>query len=80
MLRFQLFGCTRDSGRKLSKDFVLSEHGVQAIVAAVHRRDPQSVLSSVYTADISAVSARRVDNELLWAVEARLEADVSRFL
>ena len=79
MLWSQLYGRARDCARKIPKHVLQSENGAHAIVAAVHRRDPLSVVSSVYSDFTSVISARRADNESFKAFEIRFEAAVSRF-
>lgn len=79
MLWSQLPGRVRDSARKIPESVLLSPNGSKAIVASVHRRDPLSVVTGVYSDFSSVVSARRGDNESLKAFESRFEAAVSRF-
>lgn len=45
MLRSKLSGRARDCARRVPKEVLLSEHGARAVVSAVHRRDPHSVVS-----------------------------------
>ena len=44
MLWSQLVGRAKDVARKIPKDILMSKNGAQAVVAAVHRRDPLSVV------------------------------------
>lgn len=57
----------------------MSENGAKAVVAAVHRRDPLTVISTVYEDFSLLVSARRADNETFKAFESIFEAAVSLF-
>lgn len=75
----RLSGSPKDCARKLPKDIIMPEHGARAIVQAVHRRDPLSVVSSVYTGFYAFLSAHGADNETRKACESRFEALVSRF-
>lgn len=79
MLWLQLSGRAKDVARKIPRDILMSENGANAVVAAVHRRDPLSVVSTVYSDFANLVSARRSDNESYKAFESRFEAAVSRF-
>lgn len=80
MLWSQLTGRASYSARKVPNEFLLSKHVASATVAAVHRKDPLSVVSTVYSDFSAVVSARRADNESFKAFESRFEAAVSRFL
>lgn len=57
----------------------MSENGLQAIVQAIHLRDPLSVVLSVYKYFSTFVSARRAGNETFNAFESLFEAIVSCF-
>lgn len=56
----------------------MSESCTKAVVAAVHNRDPLSVVSTVYADFAALVSAHRSEHGAYNAFEARFDAAVSR--
>lgn len=79
MLWARLYCRAKDCAKKIPREILTSKNGAKAFVAAVHRRDPFSVVSTVYSDFAALVSSRRADNETYKAFEALFYAAVSRF-
>lgn len=58
-----LSGGAKYCTKKIPCEILLSEDDAKAVVAAVHRRDPLSVVSTVYADFPNLMSARRLDTE-----------------
>lgn len=59
MLWAHLSGPAKDFAKKIPREIFLFENGANAGVAAVHRRDPLSVVSTVYADYATLLSSRR---------------------
>lgn len=79
MLQSQLFGRARDLCKKIPDDTIQSSSGAEAIVKAVHKRDPLSAVSDVFQDFITLLSTKRGQNESFKNFESRFEAQVSKF-
>lgn len=63
MLQSQLFGRARDIVKLIDEKVIQSEEGVDAIVNALHKRDPLAVVSEVYHDFNSLLNTRRGTTE-----------------
>eukprot|EP00171_Calliarthron_tuberculosum_P001315 IDg1315t1 len=79
MLQSQLFGRARDLCKGIPSSDIQSPTGTAAIVRAVYKRDPLTVVSEVYYDFLSLLNLKRGSNESFKGYESRFEAQVSKF-
>lgn len=75
----QMLGHATDCAKKIRRATLMCEDEAKAAVAAVHSRDPLSVISTVYSDYATTVPARRSDNEKYKTFKGRFDAAVFRF-
>lgn len=74
-----LYGRARDLCKPISDEVINTENGVEVIVAVIHKRDPLSVVSSVYSELIKLMTVKRLSNKTFKDFELRFDAQLSRF-
>lgn len=78
-LQFQLFCRARVQARNIDKNPLHSSSGAEALVAAIFKRDPLSVISAVHANFNALINAQRATNEYFKSFEVQFDALVCRF-
>lgn len=78
-IRAQLYGRAVDCCKEIPKEVSKSADGCAAILNALYKCDPLSVVSEVYKDFTELLDTRRNTNESYRGFESRLAARVSKF-
>lgn len=78
-LKAQLYGRAKDLCRAIESDVLISEHGAQAIVDSVYKRDTLAVVNDVYIDYMKLQSLRRGENESFVNYESRFQAQLAKY-
>lgn len=79
ILKSQCYGRAKDLVKSVKTQDLNSENGADHVVSAIHKRDPLSFVTELYTDFNSLLSTRRNQNESVKNFETRFEAQLSRF-